>query len=67
MVPKHSIVKEVNVPTLLEKLNATKEKLPVIKKKDPAIKSLKPKKGDVIRIERDSKTAGKTVYYRVVR
>lgn len=67
LIPKHSIVKEAEVPALLEKLNAAKEKLPSILKSDPAIKKLKPKKGDIIRIERNSQTAGKAIYYRVVR
>jgi len=67
LIPKHSIVKEEEVPALLEKLNAPRDKLPVILKSDPAIKKLKPKKGDIIRIERNSDTAGRAVYYRVVR
>jgi len=67
LIPKHSIVKEEDVPALLEKLNAPREKLPVILKSDPAIKKLKPKKGDIIRIERKSDTAGRSVYYRVVK
>ena len=60
-------MKEENVPALLEKLNASKDKLPAILKSDPAIKKLKPKKGDIIKIERNSETAGKAIYYRVVK
>ena len=67
LVPKHSLVKEEKVPALLEKFNSAKEMLPQILKADPAIKRLKPKKGDVIRIERNSPTAGKAIYYRVVK
>jgi len=67
LIPKHSIVKEESVPALLEKLNAKKEKLPGILKADPAIKRLKPKKGDIIRIKRKSRTAGTAIYFRVVR
>ena len=33
---------------------------------DPAIVDLKPKAGDVIKITRESQTAGVAVYYRVV-
>lgn len=67
LIPKHSIVKEEDVPVLLRKLNVPREKLPAILKSDPAIKKLKPKKNDIIRIERNSETAGKAIYYRVVK
>jgi DNA-directed RNA polymerase subunit H len=67
LVPGHFLVKEEDAPALLEKLNATKDNLPGILKMDPAIKKLKAKRGDIIRIERKSLTAGKTTYYRVVR
>lgn len=67
LIPKHSIVRDGDVPGLLEKLNAEVEKLPCILKTDPAIKRLKPKKGNIISIERDSQTAGRVIYYRVVR
>ena len=67
LVPKHSVVPEEEVQSLLEKLNATREKIPAILKGDPGIKKLKPKKGDMIKIERASHTAGKTIYYRVVK
>ena len=67
LIPRHSIVREESVPALLEKLNAPREMLPCILKGDPAIKKLKPKKGDIVRIERNSRTAGTAIYYRVVK
>ena len=67
LVPGHFLVDEADVPALLDRLNCSKENLPGILKMDPAIKKLKAKRGDVIRIERNSPTAGKATYYRVVR
>ena len=66
LVPLHEIVPEDKVPALLKKLNATPKQLPGIKKNDPAIKKLKPKKGSIIRILRESHTAGEAEYYRIV-
>lgn len=67
LVPVHSVVPEEEVEELLNKLNAPKSKIPVILKADPAIKKLKPDTGDMIKIERQSHTAGKAIYYRVVK
>lgn len=67
LVPKHSIVPKEKEEEILKRLHATKEMLPIILKSDPAIKKLKPKPGDIIEIERDSPTAGRSLYYRVVR
>jgi DNA-directed RNA polymerase subunit H len=51
---------------LFEKYNISIKELPKISRKDPAIEHLDAKEGDIIRIERESLTAGKTVYYRGV-
>ncbi|MEM0359759.1 MAG: DNA-directed RNA polymerase subunit H [Candidatus Diapherotrites archaeon] len=67
LVPKHFLVDEAEATALLARLDCKKENLPGILKTDPAIKKLKAKKGDIIRIERNSPTAGKAIYYRVVR
>ena len=50
----------------MAELGIKKENLPKILKTDSAIKQLKPATGDVIKIIRDSPTAGSTVYYRRV-
>ncbi|MFO7872719.1 MAG: DNA-directed RNA polymerase subunit H [Candidatus Undinarchaeales archaeon] len=65
-VPKHTLMSEEKVAELLEELGIEKFQLPKIKRRDPAIRGLKAKYGDVIKIERESMTAGKTDYYRVV-
>ena len=66
LVPKHSILSEKEKEKLFEKYNITIKELPKILLTDPGIKALKPKIGDVVKIERDSLTAGKSVFYRGV-
>lgn len=60
------IVPKEKVDELLNKLGIKKEDMPQILRTDPAIKELKPEKGNIIKIVRDSATAGKTIYYRRV-
>jgi DNA-directed RNA polymerase subunit H len=57
---------EEEVKDLLEKYEAEKEYLPKIERTDAALKQMDAEEGDVIEITRDSPTAGKTNYYRVV-
>lgn len=66
LVPKHTRLSQKEKQKLFEKYNISEAELPKINKKDPAIAKLKVKPGDVIMIERQSVTAGKTVFYRVV-
>ena len=66
LVPKHAKLSETEKKQLFEKYNISIKELPKINKKDPGIAHLNVKEGDVIKIERESPTAGKTVYYRGV-
>lgn len=66
LVPKHSKLSDSEKNKLLEKYNINVLELPKILKEDPAIAKLDVKVGDVIKIERKSKTAGTSDYYRVV-
>ena len=66
LVPKHEILSKKATKELLETYNIEKEALPKITTIDPVAKAIEAKKGDVLRITRDSLTAGKAVYYRVV-
>ena len=66
LVPKHSKLSEADKKKLLEKYTIGAKQLPKILIIDPAIQSLKPKVGEVIKIERDSKTSGISYYYRVI-
>ena len=65
-VPKHEILSKDDKEKLLEDLNTAEKKLPMIFIEDPAIKDMKPKAGDIIKITRESPTAGVTTYYRFV-
>ena len=65
-VPKHEIVPKEEVEGVLKKYNATFEQLPYILTTDPVVLELQAKPGDLIRIGRESKTAGSSVYYRLV-
>ena len=66
LVPKHRKLSDEETNTILEKLNISKDQFPKILKSDPAIKNLNSEVNDIIEIERDSVTAGKKKYYRVV-
>ena len=66
LVPEHSKLTKKEIQKLLEKYNITLNELPKILSIDPAIEKLNVKPGDVIKITRDSPTAGVSIYYRVV-
>lgn len=65
-IPKHEKLSEEEVKALYDRYNIGLRELPKITRKDPAIKHLNPKPSDIIKITRDSPTAGKTVFYRGV-
>ncbi|PKL54679.1 MAG: DNA-directed RNA polymerase subunit H [Candidatus Methanoperedenaceae archaeon HGW-Methanoperedenaceae-1] len=66
MVPDHEILDGNEVDKILVEYNIEKEQLPKIYVSDPSAVSIKAKIGDVIRITRQSPTAGRSVYYRMV-
>ena len=66
MVPDHKIMTEDEVNGLLTSYAITTEQLPKIYHDDPAVKTIGAKVGDVIRIIRDSHTAGRAESYRLV-
>ncbi|MEX2724261.1 MAG: DNA-directed RNA polymerase subunit H [Candidatus Freyarchaeota archaeon] len=66
LVPKHEIAQPEEYEKILKKYNIKKEELPKIKVSDPAIKAIGGNVGDIVKITRDSKTAGKTVIFRYV-
>ena len=65
-VPKHEIVPKEEVDSILKSYNATYEQFPFILTTDPVVLELQAKPGDLIKITRDSKTAGSSVYFRLV-
>ena len=66
LVPKHTKLSESEAKKFLEKYNISIKELPKILISDPAIANFDVKPGDIIKIDRASETAGKTVYYRGV-
>jgi DNA-directed RNA polymerase subunit H len=66
LVPRHSIMPEEEVEALLEKYGIEITQLPKILMADPCAKALGAKPGEVLIIERESPTAGLSIYYRLV-
>ena len=66
LVPKHTKLSDSERSKLFAEYNVEGKGLPKISKLDPAIEKLDVKVGDIIKIERISKTAGLTNYYRQV-
>ena len=65
-VPKHEIIPKSEAEKILKKYNCKPTELPLIFVNDPAIMGLGVKPGDMIKITRDSPTAGESLYYRYV-
>ncbi len=66
LTPKHLKAGDREKKQILEAYRATLKDLPKIYKSDPAIANLEVKPGDVVKIVRESPTAGETIFYRVV-
>ena len=66
LVCKHTKISDTEKEALLKKYEINAHDLPKILRQDSAISHLTPKEGDIIKIERQSKTAGTTSYYRIV-
>ncbi|RZN70529.1 MAG: DNA-directed RNA polymerase subunit H [Candidatus Methanolliviera hydrocarbonicum] len=66
LVPKHILLNEEEAEELLNKYDIEREMLPKIKESDPAAKEIGAKPGDIIKIIRESYTAGETEFYRIV-
>jgi DNA-directed RNA polymerase subunit H len=66
LVPKHEILPHEEREQLLAKYRVRPYQLPKIRTSDPAVKAVGAKAGDIVKIIRDSTTAGKYVAYRYV-
>ena len=66
LVPEHIILNEDEKNELLEKYRIKPKNLPKILTTDPVAKALNAKEGDILKIIRKSKTAGTSLYYRIV-
>ena len=65
-IPEHKLLTDKQKQELLESHHITIRELPKIKASDSAIKEFEPKQGDVIKITRQSRSAGVSEYFRVV-
>jgi DNA-directed RNA polymerase subunit H len=65
LVPDHTLLDESEVEEVLEEYQVKRTNLPKIKRRDPALPK-EAEAGDVVRIERDSRTTDTAVVYRLV-
>jgi len=66
LVPGHEILSAEEKEKLFGELKIEANQLPKVRGTDPIIKLLNGKPGDVVRIQRQSPTAGISIYYRLV-
>ncbi|WP_406660994.1 DNA-directed RNA polymerase subunit H [Methanolobus sp. ZRKC3] len=66
LIPKHEIMPEDELKSLLNEYKIGKEQLPKIKVDDPIIQEIGAQVGEVVKISRNSQTAGEAFYYRLV-
>jgi DNA-directed RNA polymerase subunit H len=64
--PRHEIIGRKEAEDVLRKYNAKPSQLPYILIEDKGLEGLEVRPGDIIKITRQSPTAGQSVYYRYV-
>ncbi len=67
LVPEHIILTDEEAEEVLLEKNITEDQLQKILPNDPVVKAIGAKEGDILKIIRDSETAGTFVSYRIVR
>ena len=66
LVPKHEIMSEDEISEEFSDVDYDYKNLPKIKSDDPVVKAIGAEAGNVLRITRESQTAGVFVTYRIV-
>ena len=66
LVPKHEIMSEDEISEEFSDVDYDYKNLPKIKSDDPVVKTIGAVAGNVLRITRESQTAGVFVTYRIV-
>ena len=66
LVPKHEVLSKEEAEEVLKVLGVRPEQLPKIRADDPIAKEIGAKVGDIVRIIRESPTAGVSIAYRLV-
>ncbi len=65
-VPLHEIMSDEDAKEALDAIGVTKDQLPKIRANDPAVRVVAGTPGQVVRVTRNSPTAGRAVVYRLV-
>ena len=66
LVPKHEIMTEEEISEEFSDVDYNFKDLPKIKSEDPVVKAIGAEPGNVLRITRESQTAGVFITYRIV-
>ena len=66
LVAKHEILAQEEVEALFTQYKVSPQNLPIIFASDPGLAGLPAKMGDIVRITRNSPTAGSAVFFRRV-
>ena len=66
LVPTHEIMTEDEIADEFSDVEYDFKNLPKIRSEDPVVKAIEAKPGDILRITRESQTAGVFVTYRIV-
>lgn len=66
LIAEHKKLSDKDAKALFKQYNVTVRELPKILITDPAIAHLDVKEGDIVKIERKSRTAGESVFFRAV-
>ena len=66
LVPEHVLLTKEEAQSVLEMYKIKPYQLPYIKSSDPAVRAIDAKLGDVVKIIRNSQTAGNAIAYRYV-
>jgi DNA-directed RNA polymerase subunit H len=66
LVPKHEVMSDSEIKKTFKDLEYDTKHLPKIKLSDPVVKNIDAKIGDILKITRDSQTAGTFITYRIV-
>jgi len=66
MVPKHTILTPEEAEQVFKKFEINPQQLPKIHMRDPAAKAIHAQPGDIVKIQRESETAGVSYAYRLV-
>ncbi|WP_458453285.1 DNA-directed RNA polymerase subunit H [Methanobrevibacter sp.] len=66
LVPKHEIMTEEEISESFSDVDYDFKDLPKIKSTDPVVKAIGAEPGNILKITRESQTAGVFVTYRIV-